>query len=390
MEDTSRGKVPTAFLSSTCYDLKQIRIDIKNFFEGNLGFDILLSEYNSFPVNPDTNTIDSCLEAVKKYADLLILVVGGRYGYVTDKGKSVTNLEYLTAKEKNIPIYVFVDKKVSNVMEIWRKNRDADFSSVVDSTKVFEFVDSLKNKENIWVYEFEVAQDIIATLKRQIAYLFLNMLKVKKQVDMAKDITSLENYKGETLRLLVEKPVAWEYKIFGQTYEDGLKKLQNLKRDYKYGISIEKSKRLSDFQEILNWIFEKTNDFSIIAENMDCLINKNLQEALGKPGESSDIEYVVYVANKIVELYEKILNIGLEVKVLIVDDEFQNLIKFPLELCESLLEDIENYCNMWQTTMKTIVVDEERKIDLTFNLRMPKLEEFYKELNKVRKIYHLN
>ena len=33
MEDITRGKVPTAFLSSTCYDLKQIRADIKNFLK---------------------------------------------------------------------------------------------------------------------------------------------------------------------------------------------------------------------------------------------------------------------------------------------------------------------------------------------------------------------
>ena len=116
MDDVTRGKVPTAFLSSTCYDLKQIRTDIKKYFEENLGFEIFLSEYNSFPVNPETTAIDNCLETVKKYADMLILVVGGRYGYVTDKGKSVTNLEYLTAREKHIPVYVFIDKKVLNVM----------------------------------------------------------------------------------------------------------------------------------------------------------------------------------------------------------------------------------------------------------------------------------
>ena len=51
-------------------------------------------------------------------------------------------------------------------MEIWKSNPNADFSSVVDSNKVFEFIDSLRNKENIWVYEFEFAQDIILTLKR--------------------------------------------------------------------------------------------------------------------------------------------------------------------------------------------------------------------------------
>lgn len=390
MDDVTRGKVPTAFLSSTCYDLKQIRADIKKYFEENLGFEILLSEYTSFPVNPETTAIENCLEAVKNYADMLILVVGGRYGYITDKGKSVTNLEYLTAREKHIPIYVFIDKKVLNVMGVWRNNPNADFSSVVDSNKVFEFIDSLMNKENIWVYEFEIAQDIILTLKRQIAYLFLDMLRVKKQVDMAKNSTSLENYKGETLRLLLEKPIAWEYKIFGQTYEEGLKNLQNLKRDYKYGIALQKSKRLSDFGEIVNWILEKTNDFSIIANNLGSLINNNLPEALGKPGEPADIEYVVYVAKKMVELYEKVLNIGLEVKHLSVEDDFVNLVQFPLEICDSILEDIEKYCEMYQNTMKTIREGEKRKIELTLVMRMPKLDKFYKEIEKIKLINGIN
>lgn len=275
-------------------------------------------------------------------------------------------------------------------MEIWKSNPNADFSSVVDSNKVFEFIDSLRNKENIWVYEFEFAQDIILTLKRQIAYLFLDMLRVKKQIDTAKNITLLEEYKGEMLRLLLEKPIAWEYKIFGQAYEEGLKKLQNLKRDYKYGISIQRSKRLADFQEIVNWILEKTNDFSVIADNLGNLINENLPEALGKPGEPADIEYVIYVANKIVELYEKILNIGLEVKNLAVDDEFKNLVKFPLEICDSILEDIESYCKMYQDTMKTIKKDEKRMIKLTFDMRMPNLTEFYEELDKVKSLYGLD
>ena len=33
MDDVTRGKVPTAFFSSTCYDLKQIRADIKNILK---------------------------------------------------------------------------------------------------------------------------------------------------------------------------------------------------------------------------------------------------------------------------------------------------------------------------------------------------------------------
>jgi hypothetical protein len=47
------------FLSSTFFDLKQIRSDLFDFFI-SLGFTPILSEYPNFPVSPDKNTMD-CL-----------------------------------------------------------------------------------------------------------------------------------------------------------------------------------------------------------------------------------------------------------------------------------------------------------------------------------------
>lgn len=45
-------KRPALFVSSTCYDLKQVRSDIRQFLE-DLGLEPLLSEFDSFPINPD-------------------------------------------------------------------------------------------------------------------------------------------------------------------------------------------------------------------------------------------------------------------------------------------------------------------------------------------------
>ena len=106
------GKTPAVFVSSTCYDLKQIRADIKDFIEKQLGYEAVLSDYDSFPLAPDIGTVENCLRAVKERADIFILVVGGRYGSLTDTGKSVTNLEYIHARAQNIPIYVFINKEI--------------------------------------------------------------------------------------------------------------------------------------------------------------------------------------------------------------------------------------------------------------------------------------
>ena len=161
---------PSIFVSSTCYDLKQIRQDIREFIEADLGYEAILSEYNSFPIDPDKDTINNCLRVVEQRADIMVLIVGSRYGYITDHGeKSITNLEYLRAKAKGIPIFVFIDQKVSNILPVWKKNKEMNFSDIVDSEKIFEFVDTLRNKDSNWVYEFNTGQDIIKCLKNQLA-----------------------------------------------------------------------------------------------------------------------------------------------------------------------------------------------------------------------------
>jgi hypothetical protein len=82
-------RIPAVFVSSTSYDLDQIRADLKQFIEG-FGYEAVLSEYPSFPIDPDMRTVENCLRAVDQHADVFVLVVGGRYGSQTDEGKSVT------------------------------------------------------------------------------------------------------------------------------------------------------------------------------------------------------------------------------------------------------------------------------------------------------------
>ncbi|HFD0491915.1 hypothetical protein AB1A69_02965 [Enterococcus faecium] len=50
MFDTYARK-PTVFINSTCYGLKQIRADIKITLEDDMGFNVVMSEFDSFPIN---------------------------------------------------------------------------------------------------------------------------------------------------------------------------------------------------------------------------------------------------------------------------------------------------------------------------------------------------
>ena len=114
---------PTIMVSSTFYDLRQIRTDLYTFISDNLGYIPLLSELPSFPVDPDVDTIENCRRRVEQNADIMVLVIGGRYGSIDSKTvKSITNLEFLAARAKGIPIYAFVDKSVLSILPVWKTN----------------------------------------------------------------------------------------------------------------------------------------------------------------------------------------------------------------------------------------------------------------------------
>lgn len=68
---SGEARKPSIFVSSTCYDLKQIRRDIREFIEADLGYEAILSEYDSFPIDPDKDTINNCLRVVEQRADIL-------------------------------------------------------------------------------------------------------------------------------------------------------------------------------------------------------------------------------------------------------------------------------------------------------------------------------
>jgi hypothetical protein len=158
---------PSIFVSSTCYDLKQLRVDLYSYVE-QAGFEPVLSEYPTFPVDPDETTVENCRKAVESRADVFILVIGGRYGSVSEHGKSVTNLEYVTGRAKGIPVYVFVMRSILDILSVWKANPTGDFTSVVDSPKLLQFVSEIRDGGEDWVFAFDTAQDIISILRTQL------------------------------------------------------------------------------------------------------------------------------------------------------------------------------------------------------------------------------
>ncbi len=339
---------PSVFLSSTCYDLSQVRKDLESFIE-SMGLLPILSESSSFPVNPNIDAIENCLTIVKEKADIFILVVGGRYGSKTENGKSVTNLEYLEAKVKDIPCYVFVQKPVLTALPIWRKNRSCDFSEIVDSTRLFEFVNSLyDSKEKNWVFHFESAQDIIGILRKQLAYLFMDALAIRGKVLRSGLSDEANGLSGAALRLAVQKPFAWEYRLFSQVLCDEISNAASIKRDFNYGIALGKTERLGDIAQVIEWSKMKLGEMQSLVSSANVIFTAALPKAFGAPGEPGDVEEIIYAAKRLAEFYRRILEWNAEFRHIQVEDEFHRLLELTSKMSHNAIGEIETFaveCN---------------------------------------------
>ena len=92
------------FISSTCYDLVDLRAELETFFK-NAGMEPVLSDSltSDFQVSPDANSIETCLANVRT-CDQFIIILSNRYGPTLGKAGhvdvSATHLEYLEAKRQ--------------------------------------------------------------------------------------------------------------------------------------------------------------------------------------------------------------------------------------------------------------------------------------------------
>ena len=379
--DNKRTK-PVVFVSSTCYDLSQVREDLKDFISDDYGFEPMLSEFDSFPIDPCIGTFENCLSNVDNYADIFVLVVGNRYGYVTESGKSITNLEYLHAKAKGIPIFVFVSKQKYNTLPLWRANKNGDFSSVVDNIKIFEFVSDIYDEAHQWIYTFDNVRDIKKTLKNQFSLIFSDGLKLQKSLKEAK----LGNLTGEipsdALRVLVEEPYAWEHKFLAYVLKNEFEKLKVNKWDLEY--SIFDGETLSfTAEELIEDISRKFHEALKITDMLSTLLNTTLQDAIGAPGVPSDLELMVYSSKRLVYLYRRLVSWSLYFKSLQVDDVFSKLLDLLYDMPKTALSEIEDFVDTFYkevTSLPDVDDGAERTIKITCSLSTSNTEEINEEI----------
>lgn len=167
---------PKVFVSSTFVDLKHVREHVSQFIE-DFGYNAVLFEKGGIGFDWRQPIDESCYEAVAD-SEMLVLVVGGRYGSpATDelnkKAKrynSITRKEYKEARDKNIPVFIFVDAGVLSEYKTHSRNKGnkgINYGSI-DNILIFDLIDEIYDQDvNNYIYPFSKLSDITDVLKSQ-------------------------------------------------------------------------------------------------------------------------------------------------------------------------------------------------------------------------------
>lgn len=235
---------PRVFLSSTCYDLKELRSQIRDFIN-NYGYDAVLSEFGDIFFEYGVHPQDACFSEIKK-CHLFILIIGNSYGSLyyrqnNIQPSSITMKEFEEAIRRDIPKHVFINRFVEydyqNYIRSW-SNKLKDYKAagnILDEQKemekfkesfdneypfpqesyrhLFRFIDAIY-KNNLSVITFEYAEEIKNSLTKQWAGAMYDYLTSNKSIP--------KEYIGE-LFAKVDKINDAIFKIADSRKEDGNK-----------------------------------------------------------------------------------------------------------------------------------------------------------------------
>ena len=213
---------PRVFISSTFYDLRQIREDIDRFVK-DLGYDPVRHEMGGIAYGSK--------EAPEKYAfkevglcDILVCIIGNRYGTEArgGSGNSITQAELKHALEKGIQVFIFIEQAVHSEYQTYQINKETKEFRYrhVDDRRIYEFLDLIYAlPANNPIASFNTSRDITDYLREQWAGLFQRFLASQSRIEEINVLSQMKSV-STTLSQLVE--------LVSSQVKDKDDKLQNI------------------------------------------------------------------------------------------------------------------------------------------------------------------
>ena len=377
-----KNRPPNVFLSSTMYDLSELRAQLRQFVEG-FGWRAVMSEHDSFPIDANQTTVENSRRNVRENADVFVMVIGARYGSVDVKSdKSVTNLEFVEARTCGVPVYVFVSKDVLAQLRVWKTNPEADYSGVVDTPRVFQFIDSFREGGEAWTFEFATAEDIVTTLRNQFAYLVQDALELR-QLARGQDrlLTELE---GEALMLALRRDQYWDVRLFATVLEDELDRRATLRREIEHGLASD-NVTFVDIVDLAAWVQDRLHEVQRLGQTASTILNNYLPQVRGEDAVPSEI---VDVARRLGQVWEDSARWTLRCRSVRVDERAERLVDLLANANANMLDELWEFAHTivprLNEAMEVLVTGGPSYLDLELTLTAD-VDELVEEIDRLER-----
>ena len=191
--------VPRVFISSTYYDLKEVRNNV-GLFVKNLGYEPIMHERSSVAYVQDKPLEYDCYHELAS-CDIVVCVIGSKFGSQSQNNDlSITMNEIREAIRCKKKVYIFIARDMFVENRTYEQNKSTgNFKSAyTDDLRIHEFILNLRNNVKVHVIsQFDTTDEIVSALKAQFAGLFQNLLAREANVTEAKTITDLNETTAE-------------------------------------------------------------------------------------------------------------------------------------------------------------------------------------------------
>ena len=187
---------PRVFISSTFYDLRQVREDLERFIK-ELGYEPVRNEQGDIPYGKEESVEASAYREIE-LCDIVVNIIGGRFGTESniEKGYSITQKELKQAVDRGIQVFIFIEESTHSEFSTYLLNKDNSSTKYrfVDDVRVYQFIEIIQGlPRNNPIATFQTAKDITDYLRNQWAGLFQRFLEEQKRLQEVKVLEELKS-----------------------------------------------------------------------------------------------------------------------------------------------------------------------------------------------------
>jgi hypothetical protein len=198
----------------------------------------------------------------------------------------------------------------------------------------------------------------------------------------------LRELSGATLAIAIQKPFAWEYRLFSQAYSDEITRCSALTRDLQYGVALGRAVRFGELSEFTAWVQTKTSEIQSFVQSADKIVNAALPTAFGPPGQPGNVEEIIYAAQRLGLVYRRLLEWTSEFRHADSEEHFHAVLAIVARASQNVISELEGFSRTLQQEINSAVSRYERtkepqSLELTLKLTVPDLTDLDAELHKL-------